>query len=116
VHWFTVFTPMIPACDARCHAVPRGSFANFLSRPMSAYPAKADELDKRHQARFWPDPDMLQACNDCCCRMRRQSQEPALNGSSSTLAASWYARACRAVAETASRAAHDEGATKRVGD
>ena len=44
--WFTVFTPMIPACYARCHAVPRGSFenpfANILHQPMSALPDKAD--------------------------------------------------------------------------
>jgi hypothetical protein len=48
--WFAIFTPMILACDARCHAVSRGSFAisfaNSPHQPMSAYPAKADELDK----------------------------------------------------------------------
>ena len=31
VHWFTVFTPMIPACDARCYAVPCGWFAFWFA-------------------------------------------------------------------------------------
>jgi hypothetical protein len=29
--WFAIFTPMIPACDARCHAVPRGWFAIWFA-------------------------------------------------------------------------------------
>jgi hypothetical protein len=43
-------------CYARCHAVPRGSFAisfaNSLYQPMSAYPAKTDELDGNHWVSF----------------------------------------------------------------
>ena len=53
---FGISHAMIFVCAVLCHAVPHSWFAiwfpHSLHQPMSAYPAKADELDKRHYVRF----------------------------------------------------------------
>ena len=53
---FGIFHAMIFVCAVPCHAEPHSLsaiwFAHSLHQPMSAYPAKADELDKRHYVRF----------------------------------------------------------------
>jgi hypothetical protein len=52
VLWFGISDAMILGCDAPCRAVLSGWFAIWFAKSahqlMSAYSAKADQLDKRH--------------------------------------------------------------------